>query len=339
MLKDFKYKVVVFMKVGSHLYGTSTPKSDTDYKGVYIPSAEEILLQKVRPSIHLGSKVSGAGEKNSKDDVDIEMYSLQKYCQLLEKGDTNAVDMIFCPHENWVESSLEWIHLVQNKDRFLNSKIISFMHYCRVMADKYGDKGSRIASVKKVLAVLNQYLESGWSAHIRLHAVLPQLLDTLQNEEFISFGSESNGPELRYIEVNSRKFQETVKIGYVIDALNGILADYGPRALKASEVGGVDWKALSHSYRVCMEGIELFQTGQITLPLEGNVLETVCAIKQGKLHYHQVSGLIDTALLKLEEVSHTTLLPGESDHAWINKFVLDTYYRQLDFYQLPKETG
>ena len=43
--------IVVKMKFGSHLYGTATPKSDIDYKGVYLPSREEILLGKI-PKCH-----------------------------------------------------------------------------------------------------------------------------------------------------------------------------------------------------------------------------------------------------------------------------------------------
>ena len=31
---------------GSHLYGTSTPSSDRDYKGVHLPSGRELVLQR-----------------------------------------------------------------------------------------------------------------------------------------------------------------------------------------------------------------------------------------------------------------------------------------------------
>ena len=33
---------------GSQLYGTNTPASDTDYKSVHLPSAEEVLLHRTR---------------------------------------------------------------------------------------------------------------------------------------------------------------------------------------------------------------------------------------------------------------------------------------------------
>ena len=39
-------KLLLLTKSGSQLYGTNTPNSDTDYKGVYLPSKESLILQK-----------------------------------------------------------------------------------------------------------------------------------------------------------------------------------------------------------------------------------------------------------------------------------------------------
>lgn len=37
-------KELVRMKFGSHLYGTATPESDTDIKGVFLPELRDLLL-------------------------------------------------------------------------------------------------------------------------------------------------------------------------------------------------------------------------------------------------------------------------------------------------------
>jgi len=44
-------KTIVQIKFGSHLYGTETPASDLNIKGVCIPTAHDILLQNVQPVI------------------------------------------------------------------------------------------------------------------------------------------------------------------------------------------------------------------------------------------------------------------------------------------------
>src|SRR6516162_8798992 len=89
-------KLIVEMRFGSHLYGTTTPLSDLDYKGVYIPDARDILLQRVRRSVSQ-SRPKALGEKNSAGDVDRELYSLQRFLELLAEGQTVALDMLFAP--------------------------------------------------------------------------------------------------------------------------------------------------------------------------------------------------------------------------------------------------
>src|ERR1700683_2655735 len=88
--------LIVMMRFGSHLYGTATPESDLDLKGVYLPEARDILLQRVKATV-TSNRVKAAGEKNEAGDVDSEFYSLQRYLDLLAEGQTVALDMLFAP--------------------------------------------------------------------------------------------------------------------------------------------------------------------------------------------------------------------------------------------------
>src|ERR1700722_12706023 len=88
--------LIVEMRFGSHLYGTATPQSDLDLKGVYLPEARDILLQRVRGTVDL-SREKEPGEKNAPGDVDREIHSLQRYLELLAEGQTIALDMLFPP--------------------------------------------------------------------------------------------------------------------------------------------------------------------------------------------------------------------------------------------------
>ena len=53
-LIDPNLDLVVLMRGGAHLYGTATPPSDLDLKDVYLPTAREILLQRVQATVSLG---------------------------------------------------------------------------------------------------------------------------------------------------------------------------------------------------------------------------------------------------------------------------------------------
>ena len=39
-------KILYLSKFGSHLYGTDTPESDSDFKGIFLPSKEMLFLEK-----------------------------------------------------------------------------------------------------------------------------------------------------------------------------------------------------------------------------------------------------------------------------------------------------
>ena len=79
---------------GSRLYGTATPDSDLDVRGVVLPTAEEILLG--RASYALTSNVDH--KALGKDDVDVTLFSLEKFLLLLGKFDVNAVEMLYAAH-------------------------------------------------------------------------------------------------------------------------------------------------------------------------------------------------------------------------------------------------
>lgn len=79
--------LVVRMTFGSHLYGTSTTASDFDFKSVYVPTAEDIILQKVKASIST-LRPKAEGEKNQAGETEEECYSLQRFLKLLCDGQT-----------------------------------------------------------------------------------------------------------------------------------------------------------------------------------------------------------------------------------------------------------
>lgn len=50
IIKDFEEennaKIVYITLFGSKLFGTDNPNSDTDYKGIFIPSKRDVLLKR-----------------------------------------------------------------------------------------------------------------------------------------------------------------------------------------------------------------------------------------------------------------------------------------------------
>ena len=88
-----KYKLLYVTLMGSSLYGTSTESSDIDVKFIFMPSTEDCVLGVASSNININS--SNDNTRNTKDDIDIQGWSVQFFLNLLNKGDTNALDVLF----------------------------------------------------------------------------------------------------------------------------------------------------------------------------------------------------------------------------------------------------
>ena len=319
-------KTIVRMKFGSHLYGTSTPASDVDYKSVYIPTGRDILLQRVQGTIKTGPD-KAEGSKNSPGDVDEECFSLQHYLQLLAEGQTVAIDMLFAPQFDAHKGDYTWLAIYQNRERFLTKKSAAFVGYCRTQANKYGIKGSRVAAAKQAMEFFRDQVGiHGPTVKVGElpHRIVVSLCDNDHTQ--LVQGGTSERPE-QFFECCNRKvsFGNTVKSAYEMFAR--IYENYGARARLADSNEGVDWKALSHAVRVGHEALELLNTGRVIFPLLSAKL--LLAIKLGTVPYAQVARLIEALLVEVEDAATKSTLREEPDWAFIDNFVEDVYQQRV----------
>lgn len=328
--------LVTRIRFGSHLYGTATPQSDEDWKSVYLPTAEDILLQRVAASTgHVVKRAEGI--RNAPGDVDDEAYSLQRYLELLAGGQTVAIDMLFAP-DPLVTSSL-WNEVRGNKTRLLTKKSAAFVGYCRTQANKYGIKGSRVAAARRAM----EFFAEARSTHgerARVLEVASQLpsLCTDEHTKLVSApvvmqarGSvETKQRSQEFFECCNRKveFGNTVKAAY--EMYKRVFDEYGQRALMAEKGEGVDWKALSHAVRVGTEALELLRSGVVTFPRPDAAW--LREIKVGAVTYERVAGEIEVLLSQVEEASRTSSLREEPDWEFIDALVLEVYGERVHHY-------
>lgn len=308
-------EIVVRIEFGSHLYGTNTSSSDHDYKSVYVPSASDILLQRVKGS--LGHKVKRHdGDKNSPEDTDDEMYSLQRYLGLLSEGQTVTIDMLFTPKP--LMSSALWDEIRASKDLLLTKRSAAFVGYCRTQANKYGIKGSRVAAAKEAAEFFNSHCARlGTTA--KLHEIADLFPSIAGEHTKIVELATTEGHTENFVECCNRKvsFGNTIKAASEI--FSRIYDNYGKRAKLAQTNEGIDWKALSHAVRVANEALELLATANVTFPLPNaaHILE----IKRGLLPYDEVAGEIESLLEEVEKAAATSSLRDEADQEFIDSLV------------------
>lgn len=320
-------KNIVQIRFGSHLYGTSTPASDIDYKAVFVPPARDILLQRVRQTIN-NKRPKQTGEKNVAGEIDEEAFALHRYLSLLAEGQTVALDILFAPRWAMVSDPLPlWGEIVANRHRIVTRRAASFLGYCRTQANRYGIRGSRVHAVRSIV--------EWFDAAISERGHLAKLIDAaddlpifiaekrLEHTQIIGIPHPSRPDPVPHLECCNRKvpFFSSLKDARAVYAR--LLDEYGARALMAEKNEGVDWKALSHAVRVGHEAMELLTTGEIAFPLRN--AEHVLAVKLGALPYARVATEIEGLLERVAQAESNSVLRELPDLDFIDDLVAAAY--------------
>lgn len=292
-MNDLKNTVLVEMVFGSHLYGTATPTSDKDFKGVFLPSKNDLFLGRVPKSLSFNTKQSSEA-KNTSADTDRELYSLQYFFELAKKGETVALDMLHAPNSFWLTGTWEWEYLHRHRSMFYTRTLSSFVGYARTQAAKYGIKGSRLADAKRVLNFLKT--TPGYK--------IGEVLDHLPVGEHC-------GPKDGFYEVCGKKMTLTATTKHYVEMLENFVKEFGDRARQAETNQGVDWKAISHAFRAGFQVRAILTEGDFTYPLREN--EFLRQVKMGSLHFKNVSPMLEDLMAELETLSRNSTLPEKVD--------------------------
>ena len=316
-------KTLIRIQHGSHLYGTSTPESDRDYKSVFLPAGRDIILQRVPKVIDRGT--GSKHLKNTKDDIDDQSFALQKFLDMLTSGDTVATEILFAaPHSAILEQADEWSIIWENRHLFLNKQCKGFVGYCQRQAAKYGIKGSRMAACKDIVALLETLDPAK-----RLEYYAPVLEEFCATHEFsmITPVQQASGIATPHLDVVDRKVPYTNSVKAALDIYSKVFQNYGERTRAAMDNEGIDWKAVSHAVRVARQAKELLEMQWITFPRPD--AEELLAIKQGKLDYNKVAPMLEALVEEVDAASKASTLPGKSDAAGIDALVLSLYSQQV----------
>lgn len=323
-LQPFMY----FGTYGSKLYGTAVAESDDDYRGVYLPRPRDLIMSSAREGDVISSR--STERKSGPGDFDTEFYTLKKYLDLLDEGQTTALDMLFTPETHVVQASMLWRTLQQNKSKLINKKCRAAIDYARSQANRYSVRGDRIAAVKTVMEIFdidacnfpNRRLRESidrlkfrdWlSAHPEVH----------EHVRMTSKANEKTGKVFEYLEVcgKSADLNATVEAAYKM--FKNKLDEYGYRARQAYDAGGADWKALYHAVRVGAEMTELLLTGNITFPRPEAAY--LLDVRGGRLPLPAVYERIDEVLAEVEAAQRVSTLPETSDRLMMDDLIVSHY--------------
>jgi len=327
------HKLLYVCRHGSHLHGTNTPESDLDFKGLFLPNEDSCLLNVQPDSFRYSS--GNDDTKNSEDDVDIEIWSVQKWINLLAKGDSNALSMLFSILNNSMIVFLDesMTDMFSNYQHLYDpNKVDGFVGFSASQAVKYGLKGKRLETIENIIEYIN-ILESSGNINVK-----EDKLNVLNLEEVVKLCDSKTSEGLshvelvtqgnsRYLKVLSKMYQDTLSLDYFKDRMKSEYDKYGKRSRSAKDLGGEDWKSLAHSMRTLFEAYELLSNGFINYPLVGS--QVLLHIKKGRVSLDEYKEAYDSMEQQIQELK-LKKMHSKYDQSKTSKMLINLYKKGTD---------
>ena len=134
-LKDNEHlgkNIILLGLGGSHAYGTSTPDSDLDIRGIALNRKEEILTNQ-------------NFEQFVNEETDTTIYSFNKIITLLSNCNPNTIEILGLKPEHYLYLSPIGQELIDNSHLFLSKKAIhSFGGYANQQLRRLENKSNRL---------------------------------------------------------------------------------------------------------------------------------------------------------------------------------------------------
>lgn len=248
---------------GSQLYGTNTPESDTDTRGVCVEPIEVLLdpfmFFEVKDSFETGD--------------DRAIYSLKKFFKLCADCNPNILELLYIPEQFTLYKDNRWDYIVQNRNLFLSKNI------------KHRFLGYAFSQLDAIKRHREWFLTPPDHKPTREEFGLSQspLISEANIQNALAIPHELFQQQYHDELVRERAYRETKKKW---DNYQQWKTNRNPKRKASEEKMQYDGKYASHLFRLMAEGKELLLTGNITFPLSN--AKDLLDIKNGKYTYEEI---------------------------------------------------
>jgi uncharacterized protein len=313
--KSLGSNLILLTTGGSHAYGTDTPTSDLDIRGITLNSAEEILAMDYN-------------DKPVEDrPTDTVVYFLKQIVTLLLNCNPNTIEILGTKPEHLFICTEEGKLLRDNVQLFLSKKA----------AASFG--GYAIAQLRRLQNALarDSYPQREKEQHI-LSSIQKQLL-TLPDRY-----RELTGDELKLYLDNSSKedFQEEIFIDIslrhyplrdfknIYSEMNNVLRDYGKLNHRNSKKDELHLnKHAMHLIRLLIMGTEILQ-GKGVHTYREKEIPLFMDIRNSKYSYEEIFQLVDKFDSEFKYAAENTALPDNPDYNKVQELIMHINRKVLD---------
>jgi uncharacterized protein len=315
MMEDVRVKDVIFKCItGSQLYGTATPESDVDVRGVFI-SPEKYYFGYMNNIEQVESKMP-----------DVTLWEIRKFFRLCIDNNPNILELLFIPPEFTLKKTDLWEEVIANRDLFLSTKA------------RHTFAGYAVAQLHRIKQHHEWLLHPVERQPQRSDFGLPddrKLITEDQLNAYISLQNNYSKATVNALHIDAN-FLQILKSEQAFQTANKHWGEYvnwqkqrNPMRHDLEAKFGYDTKHASHLARLTSEGLELLTTGKITFPRPD--VEELVKIRKGGYTYDDLMEKYGEIDKMFDSYQLEFVLPHDPDRVVADKVCQDIVKRALHF--------
>lgn len=349
-VEEVRACTIYLQRAGSHIYGTNTPNSDQDYRGVCIPTDHGYYFGFLKK---FEQKDSGWPP-----DEDKVVYDLRKTFRLMADANPNMLDLLFTRPEDHLLVEPAWERVLEHRERFLSQKVrhtyggYAFSQLKRIRShykwlkdpptapptrEEFGLPDKKLVGDDEMGAfewLLAQLIEdskqsmrlsqetkdelSGVSAIAAIQSGIPdEALGAVQKVTGASDGWMA-------IVAAEKKFKQAKRRW---KSYQDWKKQRNPERAKLEAKSGYDTKHAMHLVRLMRMGLEILTTGKVNVFRPDR--EELLAIRNGAWAYEEVVEYAEDMEQQLAEAVRTSALPKLPDRNFLDELCCDIIAERL----------
>lgn len=302
---------------GSHLYGTNVETSDRDYKWVYVPTKEQIILKN-------GTFIVNNHKTDSGDDN--EYIDLLSFLRMLYRGDTVAIEMLHVPKDKILLTTPEFNHLIENRKDFYTKNMNGIIGYIRKQAGRFSVKSERLQALIQLIAHISHM---NMSADKMKSIKIVNLKGHLPDNELTGWWTKvNNGQQELFYQILGRSYVPNTSLYDLYNVAMKIRGEYGSRAHAAANMRGADYKAISHAFRSALQLTEIYETRDLKFP--SDCADWLRDVRLGKYDFvRDLQENLEVIMNKLDALKKSVDLPDHVDVKKWDKWLVNVYWMHI----------
>lgn len=346
--KHLIYKILS----GSRAYGFSTPESDYDYRGIFIPPEEYFLGLRAFDIL------------DTKNDEDCAYYSLRQFAHLAIANNPNVLEMLFVDPEDILLCRLEFAPLIHHRDAFLSQRCAkTYVGYASAQLHRIHNHKRWISQELRAMEILwplvinekvcrewvqwrfgsnvVERMENEFASKMQLpstsldcylswrqqpktepmDAYLSQMEDTglaEPDERSMMFFREKEYLNGKCLVFDELKFKEAKKKR---QQYTEWMARRDPKRHESEVKFGYDTRHAAHLIRLLRTGYEILTEGKLLVRRPD--AQELLSIRQGTWSYEKAVDYADEMINKINEIKDFAV-PESPDFKLINDLIIQT---------------